>query len=64
MFEKSIHTLDLTEFLMYSADLNMSTVSGTTHIKTLFNFSPSIDEDFIGNAFCRSDGYVTQLIHI
>jgi hypothetical protein len=42
----------------------MGTTSGTTHIKTIFNFSPDTDKRLTGNALCSSDGSVTQLIHI
>jgi hypothetical protein len=38
--------------------------SGTTHIKTIFSFSPGTGMRLIGNAFCSSDDSVTQLIHI
>jgi hypothetical protein len=41
-----------------------STISGTTHIKTIFSFSPGTGKHFIGNALCHSDDSVTQLIHI
>jgi hypothetical protein len=34
---------------MHSADLNMSTISGMTHIKTTFSFSPGTGKHFIGN---------------
>jgi len=62
---KSIHfqTVDLTKFLTCSAGLNMGTVSGTTHIKTIFSFSPGTEKHFTGNALCSSDDSVTQLIH-
>jgi len=51
MLEISIHfqTLDLTKFLMCSVDLNMDTISGTTHIK-IFSFSLSIGKQFTDNA--------------
>jgi len=34
-----------------------------THIKTIFSLWTGTDKYFIGNAFCSSDGSVTQLIH-
>jgi hypothetical protein len=49
---------------MCSADLNMGTISGTTHIKTIFSFSPGKGKHFIRNALCSSDDYVIQLSHI
>jgi len=49
---------------MCSVDLNMATISGTTHIKTIFNFWPGTDMHLSGNALCSSDDSVTQLIHI
>jgi hypothetical protein len=62
---KVIHfqTVDLTKF-MCSVDFNMGTISGTTHIKTIFSFSPGTGRNLIGNALCNSDDSVTQLIHI
>jgi hypothetical protein len=43
-------TLDLIiKFLLCPADLSMGTISGTTHIKTIFSFSPGTDRHFIGN---------------
>jgi len=43
VLEKSLHfqTLDLTNFLKCSVDLNMGTISGITHIKTIFSFLPT-----------------------
>jgi hypothetical protein len=46
------------------SDLNTATFSGTTHIKTIFNFSPGTDEHFNGNTLCNSNDSPTQLIHI
>jgi hypothetical protein len=42
----------------------MGTVSGTTHFKTIFSFSPGIDKNFIGKALCRFDYSVMHFIHI
>jgi len=42
--------MDLTKFLVCSADLNMGTISCMTHIKTLLSFLPGTDKHFIGNA--------------
>jgi hypothetical protein len=44
--------------------LFMGTISGTTHIKTMFSFSPGTGKHFINNAPGSSDGSVTQLIHV
>jgi hypothetical protein len=41
----------------------MGSISGTKHMKTKFSFSPGV-EHFIGNAFCSSGDFITQLIHI
>jgi midasin (ATPase involved in ribosome maturation) len=49
---------------MCSADLNMATISGTTHIQMIFSFWTGTGKRFIGKALCSSDGSVTQLIHI
>jgi hypothetical protein len=49
---------------MYSADLNMGTICGTTHNQMIFSFSPDTGMDFTGNALRSSDNSVTQLIHI
>jgi len=66
MLEKSIHfqTLDLTKFLMCSVDLNMGTISGTTHIKTIYSSLAGIGKNFTGTTLCISDDSVMQLIHI
>jgi len=52
VLERLIHfqTLDLTKFFMCSVDLYMGIISDTTHIKTIFSFSPAIGKHFIGNA--------------
>jgi hypothetical protein len=49
---------------MRSVDLNIGTISGTTHIKTVFSFWPGIGKHFTGNALWISDNSVMQLIHI
>jgi hypothetical protein len=49
---------------MFSKDLNMGTISGTTHLKAIFSFLPSTGEDFIGNTFCSSNNSFMQLNHI
>jgi len=49
---------------MCSVNLNVGAITGTTLIKTLFSFSPSIDKHLIGKTLCSSDDSVTQLIHI
>jgi hypothetical protein len=59
-----VQTLDLTTFLTYSVDLNMDTISGTTHIKTIFSFWTGTGRHFRGNALCSFDDFVTHLIHI
>jgi hypothetical protein len=41
----------------------MDTISGTTHIKTIFSFWTGDVRNFIGNALCISNDSVTQLIH-
>jgi hypothetical protein len=46
--------LNVTKFLMCSVHLNVVTTSGTTHIKTLFSFSPGTGRHFTGNALCNS----------
>jgi hypothetical protein len=43
---------------MCSVDLNMGTVRGTEHIKTIFSFWPAIDKHW------ASGDSVTQPIHI
>jgi len=53
-------TLDFTKFLMCSVDLNMDTVSGMTHIKMIFSFSPGVSKHFIGNPLCSSNNPVKQ----
>jgi hypothetical protein len=55
--------MKLTEFLLFSLELSVVTIGGTTHIKTIFSFSPGIGKHFIGNALCSSDDSVTGLIH-
>jgi hypothetical protein len=42
------------------------TISGTTHIKTIFSFSPGMESTsyFLGNAIRRSDSSLTQPFHI
>jgi len=42
----------------------MGTISGTTHIKMIFSFSPSNGKHFIGNTHCSSDNSVKQHIHV
>jgi hypothetical protein len=37
----------------------MGTISGVTHIKTLFSFFPDIGEHFIGNTVCC----ITHILH-
>jgi hypothetical protein len=49
---------------MCSAHLNMGTISGTTHIKTIFSFSSGTGNYSSGNAFSSSEDSVKQLIHI
>jgi len=39
-------------------------ISGTTHIKIIFNFSPDTDEHFTCNSFWNSDDSITQLFHM
>jgi len=39
-------------------------ISGTTHIKTIFSFSPDTGKRFICNALCNSDHSFTQLLRI
>jgi hypothetical protein len=46
---------------MCSVNLSIGTFSGTTHIETIFSFSPDVAKHFIGNTLCRSDDFVTQL---
>jgi len=41
----------------------MGTNSGTTHVQTIFSFSPGTGKHFTNNALCSSDDSVTQLIH-
>jgi hypothetical protein len=55
--EKSIHfqILDLTKFLMCSVDINMGIISGTTHIKMIFNSLPATGKEFTVNALCSSN---------
>jgi hypothetical protein len=48
-------TLDLTKFLTCSLYLSRGTISETTHIKIIFNFSLGIGKHFIGKALCSSD---------
>jgi hypothetical protein len=52
------------EFIICSVDLNMATISGKTHIKTIFSFSQGTGKNFICNALCSSEDSFTQLIHI
>jgi hypothetical protein len=40
-------TLDPTKFLACSEGLNMDTINGTTHIKTIFSFSLGNDKHFL-----------------
>jgi hypothetical protein len=42
----------------------MGTISGTTHIKTIFSFWTGVGKHFIGNALCRSADSFTQLIRV
>jgi hypothetical protein len=61
---KHFQTVDLTKFLMCSVYPNMGTISGTTHIQTIFSFSPGTGKHFTDNALCSPDDFVMQLIHI
>jgi len=45
-------------------DLNIDIIMGTTHIKTIFIFSPGTGKHFFGNVSCSSEGSVTKLICI
>jgi len=49
---------------MSTLDLDMGTVSGTTHIKTIFSFSPGTGRHLLGNALCRSDDSAIQIVNI
>jgi hypothetical protein len=49
---------------MCSAHLNMGTISGTTHIKMIFSFSPVIGKHLIGNALWNAEDSIMQLIQI
>jgi hypothetical protein len=50
---------------MCSEDLNMGTISGTAHIKTIFIVTPGSGKHFIGNELCNSDGAAdTELVRI
>jgi hypothetical protein len=64
ILEKSVrfHTLDFTKFS--SVALNMTTISGTTHIKMIFIISPGNGKHLDGKVLCSSDDSVTQLIHV
>jgi hypothetical protein len=43
----------------------MGTISGTTHIRTVFSFSPGIGRHFTGNELCSSDdSFNTTLSHL
>jgi hypothetical protein len=42
----------------------MGTISGTTHITTIFSFSPGTGKHFIGNALSSSEDSVKQLLQI
>jgi len=43
---------------------NMGTISGTTHLKTIFSFSPATDKHFNGSEPYSSEDSVKQLSHI
>jgi hypothetical protein len=49
---------------MGSVDLNVVTICGMTHIKTMFSFSTGTGKYFSGKSLSSSDSSVTQLIHI
>jgi hypothetical protein len=49
---------------MCTVDLNVDNISDKTHIKMTFSSSICTGKQFYGNALCRSDHFVTQLIHI
>jgi hypothetical protein len=42
----------------------MVTVSGTTHIRTAFSFTPDIGKHFTGNAMSSLDDSVMHLVRI
>jgi hypothetical protein len=53
-----------TALLICSVDLSMvPSISGMTHIETIFSFSLGISKHFISNKLCSSDDSVTQLTH-
>jgi len=54
-------TLDHTKFLLCLVYLSMGTVSGMTHIKTIFSFLSDIGKHFIDNMVCNSDDSMMQL---
>jgi hypothetical protein len=66
MNEKLINfqALHLTKFLMYSADLNMGTISGKTLFKVIFSFLPGIGKHFIGNSLCSTNIHILHLFLI
>jgi glucuronate isomerase len=47
---------------MCSVDLNMGTISGTTHTKTIFSFWLGTGKRFIGNTLYSSD--IIYILHI
>jgi len=55
-------TLDLTQLIMCSVDPNMGNINGTSHIKTVFNFSPGTGKHFIVKSLFSSGDSVTQFI--
>lgn len=60
---QNFQIMNLTKCLMCSVDLNLDTISGTTHFKVIFSFLTGIGQHFIGNTHCRSNSLFTQLIH-
>jgi hypothetical protein len=61
---KYFQELDLTNFLMCSADLNMGTTGVTTHITTIFSFSPGTGKHFFGNALFSCDDCHASHLHL
>jgi len=49
------------KFWMSQVDLSMSSISGTTHIQTIFSMWPVSGRHFTCNAFCSSNDSDTQL---
>jgi hypothetical protein len=58
-----IFTLDLTKFLTCSLDLNIVTISGTTHMKMIFSFLPGTGKHFIGNTLQPIFMHIIHILH-